>query len=89
MNFYGKMTEFFIKNKKLTLLILIGIFLWGSISFYLMPKQYNPDIVAPAFMISVDFPNATVDEVYHLVTRPLEDVINEIPGVENIYYKSI
>ncbi len=89
MNFYGKMTEFFIKNKKLTLLILIGIFLWGSISFYLMPKQYNPDIVAPAFMISVDFPNATVDEVYHLVTRPLEDVINEIPGVENIYSKSI
>ena len=88
MNIYGKISEFFIANKKLSLLLLIGIIFWGSISFLIMPKQYNPDIVAPAFAINVEFFNATVDEVYHLVTKPLEDVINEIPGVENIYSKS-
>ena len=89
MNIYGKISEFFIVNKKLSFLILIAIVLWGSISFLIMPKQYNPDIVAPAFAINVEFPNATVDEVYHLVTKPAEDVLNEIPGVENIYSKSI
>jgi len=89
MNIYGKVTEYFIQNKKLSFLILIAIILWGGISFSLMPKQYNPDIVAPAFVINVDFPNATVDEVYQLVTKPMEDVLNEIPGIENIYSKSI
>ena len=89
MNIYGKITEYFIKNKKLSFLILLGILLWGGISFLIMPKQYNPDIVAPAFAINVDFPNATVDEVYHLVTKPAEDVLNEIPGVEKIYSKSV
>ena len=88
MNTYGKISSYFIENKKLSLLILLGIILWGLISFIIMPKQYNPDIVAPAFLIDIDFPGATVDEVYQVVTKPLEDVLNEIPGVENIYSKS-
>ena len=88
MNFYGKITQYFIKNEKLSFLILLGIILWGGLSFFLIPKQYNPDIVAPAFAINVDFPGATVDEVYQLVTKPLENVLNEIPGVDNIYSKS-
>ncbi len=88
MNIYGNITKYFIQNKKLSFLIIIGILLWGMISFILMPKQYNPDIVAPAFLVNVDFPGATVDEVYHLVTKPAEDVLNELPGVENIYSQS-
>ncbi len=88
MNIYGRITQYFITNRKLSFLIVVGIILWGSISFIAMPKQYNPDIVAPAFAINVNFPNATVDEVYHLVTQPIEDALNEIPGIENIYSKS-
>ena len=87
INFYGKISKYFITNRQLSFLILIGIILWGIISFIIIPKQYNPDIIAPAFKIDVDFPGATVDEVYQIVTRPLEDVLNEIPAVENIYSK--
>ncbi|MDB4303945.1 efflux RND transporter permease subunit, partial [Desulfosarcina sp.] len=70
MNICGSIAAFFIKNKKLSFLIMIAIILWGSISFIVMPKQYNPDIVAPAFAIDVDFPGATVNEVYQVVTKP-------------------
>ena len=89
MNLYGRITAYCIENKKLTFLLVCAVILWGIISFIIMPKQYNPDIVAPAFQISVSFPGSTVDEVYQLVTKPLEDVLNEIPGVENIYSQSI
>lgn len=88
MNVFASIARFFISNRKLSFLILVIIFLWGALSFKMMPKQYNPNIVAPAFLINVDFPNATVDEVYRLVTQPLEDVLSEIPGVEDIYSKS-
>jgi multidrug efflux pump subunit AcrB len=89
MNIFGRIARYFLENKQLSVLILIGIILWGMISFAVMPKQYNPDIVAPAFLISAEFPGATVDEVYQIVSKPLEDVLNELPGVENIYSRSI
>ena len=88
MTLYGKITEYFIKNRKLSFLILLAIVLWGGISFKVMPKQYNPDIVAPAFSIDVVFPNATVDEVYHLVTRPLEDVLKRLPKTTQLILDS-
>lgn len=89
MNIFGRISRYFLENKQLSILILVGIILWGGLSFAIMPKQYNPDIVAPAFMISAEFPGATVDEVYQIVSKPLEDVLNELPGVENIYSRSI
>jgi multidrug efflux pump subunit AcrB len=89
MNIYGKITHYFLKNKQLSVLLMLGVMLWGGISFWVMPKQYNPDIVAPAFSITADFPGATVDEVYQVVTKPLEDVLHEMPGVDNIYSRSV
>ncbi len=55
----------------------------------IMPKRYNPDITAPAFQVRILFPEATGKEVYELITRPLENVIHEIPGIDEIYSQSI
>lgn len=89
MNIFGHISHYFVKNKQLSFLVGIGVLLWGILSFIHIPKQYNPDIVAPAFRIDVAFPGASVDEVYNIVTKPLEDVLNEIPGVENIYSQTM
>lgn len=80
----GKMSKIYIEHSQLNLLSILIIFVWGVTSFILMPKQYNPEIVAPAFSISVDFPGATSNEVYELVTRPLEDKAREIKEVDEI-----
>lgn len=88
MNIFGKICEYFVVNRKMSMLLFIGIVLWGVISFVVTPKQYNPEITAPAFEVSVDFDGATSHEVYELVTKPLEDVIYEIPGVDELYSQS-
>lgn len=88
MNIFGKACSYFVINKKLSLLLFIGIIFWGSLSFVFTPKQYNPEITAPAFNVIVDFPGATNHEVNELVTKPLEDVIHEIPGVDEIFSQS-
>jgi multidrug efflux pump subunit AcrB len=88
MNIFGKLCKNFVINKKLSLLLFIGITLWGLISFTLTPKQYNPEITAPAFEITIGFPGHTAQETYELVTKPLEDVVQEIPGVDEIYSQS-
>ncbi|MFH1356566.1 MAG: efflux RND transporter permease subunit [bacterium] len=88
MNVFGSLCKNFVVNEKLSLLLFIGITLWGIISFTLTPKQYNPEITAPAFEITVGFPGHTAQETYELVTKPLEDVVQEIPGVDEIYSQS-
>jgi len=88
MNMYGRITRYFLKNQQLSLLLVLGLVVWGVLSFLIMPKQYNPSIVAPAFSITVEFPGATGEEVYQVVTKPLEDAVNELPGVDNLYSRS-
>jgi len=84
----GKITRLFLNNWELSILSILIITAWGIVSFVLMPKQYNPEIVAPAFIVSTDLPNATSQEVFESVTRHMEDVIKEIPDVNEISSQS-
>lgn len=85
MNWTGNLAYFFISKGKLTFLILISLFLWGYMSFLATPKKYNPTIVAPAFQVTVKAPGSSQEEVLEQITKPLENVITDIDGVEDIY----
>ncbi|KKP93875.1 MAG: AcrB/AcrD/AcrF family protein [Candidatus Moranbacteria bacterium GW2011_GWE1_36_7] len=80
----GIMAKLFVKNRELNILAIIFIVIWGVGSFILMPKAYNPDIVAPAFTITTNFAGATAQQVQELVTRPMEDAISELPNVDQL-----
>lgn len=84
-NFFSKLSVFFLENSKLSAMLCLGFLLWGSLAFYFTPKQYNPEISAPAFEILVEFPGTTSLETYRLVTQSLEDVLQEVPGVDEIF----
>lgn len=84
-NWTGKIAQYFIENGKLTSILMLGLFMWGVFAFILMPKKYNPTIVAPAFQIVVDYPGANRKEVLEQVTKPLERVLSDIAGVEDIF----
>lgn len=84
----GKLAKIFITNKELSVITIIALFAWGVFSFVIMPKQYNPEIVAPAFNIVTEFPGASSNEVYELITRPMEDKIRELPKVDKIMSQS-
>jgi len=88
-NIFKKISGIFIHNKELGVLVIIFIVAFGLFGFVLMPKQYNPEIVAPAFRINTEFPGATSEEVYELVTRPMEDKVREIRDVDDIYSQSM
>lgn len=85
INWTGKLASIFVKNGKLSLLLVITLFVWGIFSFILTPKQYNPRIVAPAFQVVVEYPGASRTEVLEQVTKPLENIIRDIPEVEDIF----
>ena len=84
LGFAGKMARVFVKNKELNILAMLFIVVWGVGSFILIPKAYNPEIVAPAFVITTSFPGANADQVQELITRPMEDVVSELPNVDQL-----
>lgn len=89
LGFAGKLAKFFVINTRLSILLIISLFVWGILSFLITPKQYNPEIVAPAFQIITEFPAATNTEVEELITKPLENVVMDIEGVDEVLSQSI
>jgi multidrug efflux pump subunit AcrB len=81
----SKLTEFFLKNARISLLVTLGLSIWGVFSFFLTPKQYNPRIVAPAFRIYIEYPGKSREDILEQITKPLESLIADIPEVEDVY----
>jgi multidrug efflux pump subunit AcrB len=50
----------------------------GVFSRFMLPKQYNPDIVVPAFQLNVIAPGYSSEEVKKLIVNPLENKLFEI-----------
>ncbi len=57
-------------------------------AYALLPKQYNPSIVAPAFSISVSVPGYSSEDAYRGVATTLENVISELPDVDTMMSSS-
>jgi multidrug efflux pump subunit AcrB len=83
-NVTGKVARFFMANRALSLLLLLGMLGFGLLSFVLTPKQYNPEIVRPAFALSLMYQGATPDEVVDHVVYELVEKISAVPGVDEI-----
>lgn len=80
----GKIAKSFIKSK-LTPLIVISSLLLGVFAVIVTPREEEPQIVVPMIDVIVTYPGASAKEVEERVTRPMEQLLWEIKGVEYIY----
>ena len=75
-------------NSKLTPLF-IGISLVAGVFAVLkLPREEEPQIIVPMVDVSVAMPGASAREVEERVTKPMEKLLWEIPGVEYVYSTS-
>ncbi len=80
MNF----TELSLKRPVTSLMIFISFVVIGIISSRMVPLEYFPDISFPGAFITVPYPNSTPEEVERNITRPVEEAISTISGLEEI-----
>src|SRR6187401_807741 len=83
----GRMAEAFIQSKLTPLFILTSIAL-GALAVVALPREEEPQIVVPMVDVFVEMPGATPADVEQRVTRPLEQLLWEVPGVEYVYSTS-
>ncbi|HPF69376.1 MAG TPA: efflux RND transporter permease subunit, partial [Candidatus Krumholzibacteria bacterium] len=75
-------------NSKITPLLIIATLLLGLFSLALTPREEEPQIVVPMIDVMVMLPGASPEEVENIVTKPMEQKIWEIEGVEYVYSSS-
>jgi multidrug efflux pump subunit AcrB len=80
----GRLAQAFITSK-LTPLILIAAIAMGVAAVLLLPREEEPQIIVPMIDIFVAMPGASAAEVENRITRPMERLLWQIPGVEYIY----
>jgi multidrug efflux pump subunit AcrB len=83
----GRIARSFI-DSKLTPLIIITSVLLGVCAVWMLPREEEPQIKVPMVDVLVTMPGSGAKEVEERVTRPMEKLLWEIPGVEYIYSTS-
>ncbi|MBL8292170.1 MAG: efflux RND transporter permease subunit, partial [Bryobacterales bacterium] len=83
----GKIAQAFI-DSKLTALFIGASLLLGLFAIVQLPREEEPQIIVPMIDVFVSLPGATPREVEERVTKPMEKLLWEIPGVEYIYSTS-
>ncbi|UCF36018.1 MAG: efflux RND transporter permease subunit [Acidobacteriota bacterium] len=83
----GRFAHAFI-DSQLTPLVIGASVLLGIGAVLMLPREEEPQIIVPMIDIFVEMPGASPIEVEERVTRPMEKLLWEIPGVEYVYSTS-
>ena len=83
----GRLAAAFI-DSKLTPLVMLGSIFLGGLAVVALPREEEPQIIVPMVDVFVEMPGAAPSDVEQRVTRPMEQLLWEIPGVEYLYSTS-
>ncbi|UCC40349.1 MAG: efflux RND transporter permease subunit, partial [Candidatus Aminicenantes bacterium] len=77
-------SKFSVHHPIFTVMIMLIVILLGAISFSRLPIDLLPDINFPTLSISTSYSNASPEEMEELITRPVEEAMAAVPGVEEV-----
>ena len=75
---------FTVQRPVLTLMVTLIAVTVGLLALMRLPIDLLPDITYPTITVSTTYTNAGPEEVEELLTRPVEEAVAAVPGVEEI-----
>ena len=79
-----KHTEIALARPVTTVVMFVALALVGLIATRLLPLEKFPDIEFPGIIIQVPYEGSTPEEVERLITRPIEEALATLSGVERM-----
>ncbi|MBT8086443.1 MAG: efflux RND transporter permease subunit [Gammaproteobacteria bacterium] len=71
-----------------TIVVFVALALIGIIASRLLPLEQFPDIEFPGIFIQIPYAGSTPEEVERLITRPVEEALATLSGVERMFSRS-
>src|SRR5512135_1012928 len=78
------LSELFVRRPIMTVLVMIGILIFGIVSFRLMPVSSLPNVDFPTIQVSADLPGASPETMASAVATPLEKQFTTIAGIDSM-----
>jgi len=83
-----KHTEIALRRPITTIVVFVALALVGLLASKLLPLEKFPDIEFPGIFVMVPYNGSTPEEVERLITRPVEEALATLSGVEAMYSTS-
>jgi len=81
-------TEIALHRPVTTVVVFVAMAVVGLIASRLLPLEKFPDIEFPGIFVQIPYEGSTPEEVERLITRPVEEVLATLPGVERMFSSS-
>jgi HAE1 family hydrophobic/amphiphilic exporter-1 len=83
-----KHTELALRRPVTTTVVFVALALVGLIASRMLPLEKWPDIEFPGIFIEIPYEGSAPEEVERLITRPIEEALATLSGVERMYSSS-
>ena len=77
-----RIVSFALSQRFMVLVAMIGLGIWGVVSFQNLPIDAYPDLAPPRVQIVTQWPGHAAEEVERQITIPLETEMNGIPKLD-------
>ena len=78
------MSRFFVENRHVAWVLLVGVIAWGIWAYAAMPKRKDPDIPVRQIAVVTPWPGQSAERVEQLVTRKIEERVAQNIRVSEI-----
>lgn len=82
------LTRVSIRNPVFATMMMVAFVVLGLFSYQRMSVDQFPDINFPIVVVSTEYPGASPENVESDVTRLVEEAVNSINGIKNLYSRS-
>jgi len=79
------LSEFSIKRPIFVSMLILVVLVLGFVALSRLPVDLMPDITYPTLNVSTSYPNTAPEEMEQIITRPIEEALSSVPGVEEIF----
>jgi HAE1 family hydrophobic/amphiphilic exporter-1 len=79
-----KLSQFSVHRPIFTIMVALIVIILGLISLSRLPIDLMPDITYPTISVSTSYGNAAPEEMEQLVSRPMEEALSAVSGVQEI-----
>jgi len=83
-----KLSEFSIRRPIFTWMVTLVVIIIGMVSLTRLPVDLMPEVVFPTLNVNAFYPNTGPEEIEELITRPIEEAMSAVPGVEEVFSSS-
>jgi HAE1 family hydrophobic/amphiphilic exporter-1 len=79
-----RIVDFSLRRRVTVAMCAVALVLFGSVAFTRLPLNLMPDISYPSLTVETRLPGAAPGEVESLVSRPIEEVVGVVEGVQRL-----